>query len=453
MVVTTDGPVATGQPPEPGQRALTDRRAGPRGVLPRHVQTWLMVGVAVVVLAIILFTGQGPSGSGLRSSARPAPPALVTPDRVQSYAQALLAEATRQNQRLTAPRGPAPDAAPTRGDGSNSVDSRTPRGPLSPLSDDERRREYQSLFADSIALSHRPADEQPYGEASQKARTITTPAVSSAHDLAALDHLIAQSEAAAARGVTAAQSPAPGDLRQLLTGSPPSAAPPTPGLDGARPWAAEAEIDAPRTPKASGSIPSGGVVQRLLEGTVIEAVLLNRLDGTLAGPVHALVSAPVYSHDRQAVVIPAGARVLGVASAVQSWGDSRLAVSFHRLVMPDGRTYSLDHFKGLDAIGDSGLAESVNRHYLQVFGASLAIGALSGLAQVSTRTSLATSSFGDEYRQAAGTSLAASTGRVLDRYLNVLPTITVREGSRLKVYLTNDLDLPVYATPFAGGHR
>jgi type IV secretion system protein VirB10 len=39
---------------------------------------------------------------------------------------------------------------------------------------------------------------------------------------------------------------------------------------------------------------------------------------------------------------------------------------------------------------------------------------------------------------------------VLDRYLNVLPTITIREGYRIKVYLTNDLELPVYAHTFGG---
>ena len=50
-------------------------------------------------------------------------------------------------------------------------------------------------------------------------------------------------------------------------------------------------------------------------------------------------------------------------------------------------------------------------------------------------------------------SLAASAGRVLDRYLNVLPTITIREGYRIKVYLTNDLDLPAYAAGVAGGVR
>jgi type IV secretion system protein VirB10 len=86
----------------------------------------------------------------------------------------------------------------------------------------------------------------------------------------------------------------------------------------------------------------------------------------------------------------------------------------------------------------------VNRHYLQVFGASLAIGALSGLAQYGTTGGFGTTSFADQYRQAAGASLATSTGRVLDRYLNVLPTITIREGYRIKVYLTNDLDLPAF---------
>ena len=57
--------------------------------------------------------------------------------------------------------------------------------------------------------------------------------------------------------------------------------------------------------------------------------------------------------------------------------------------------------------------------------------------------------FGDVYRQSAGSSLAASSARVLDRFLNVLPTITIREGHRIKVYLTNDLYLP----PFADGAR
>lgn len=182
---------------------------------------------------------------------------------------------------------------------------------------------------------------------------------------------------------------------------------------------------------------------RVLEGTFIETVLLNRLDGTFSGPVMCLVTSPVYSENRQEMLIPAGARLLGAAEPIQTWGESRLAIAFHRLLMPNGASIDLEGFKGLNQTGETGLEDQVDRHYLQVFGASLAIGAISGLAQWDTRGGY-TPGFGDAYRQSAGSSLAASSGRVLDRFLNVLPTVTIREGHRIKVYLTSDLYLPPF---------
>jgi type IV secretion system protein VirB10 len=155
-----------------------------------------------------------------------------------------------------------------------------------------------------------------------------------------------------------------------------------------------------------------------------------------------MVTNPVYSADRQTILVPAGARVLGTAAPVQAFGESRLAVRFHRLVLPSGDTYSLEQFTGLNQRGDAGLKDQVDRHYFQLFGASAAIGALSGLAQFSTRgASSPDYGFSDAYGQGLGSSLAASGGRILDRFLNVLPTITIREGHRLKIYLTADLPL------------
>jgi type IV secretion system protein TrbI len=170
-------------------------------------------------------------------------------------------------------------------------------------------------------------------------------------------------------------------------------------------------------------------------------VLLNRLDGTFSGPVTCLVTSPVYSQDRHVIVIPAGARVLGSAAPVEGWGDTRLAIRFHRLVLPNGGVITLDAFHGLNQVGETGLRDQVDRHYVQVFGASVAVGAIAGLAQWGTRGGF-NASFGDASRQSAGGSLADSTARILDRYLNVLPTVTIREGHRIKVYLTNDLTLP-----------
>jgi type IV secretory pathway VirB10-like protein len=40
--------------------------------------------------------------------------------------------------------------------------------------------------------------------------------------------------------------------------------------------------------------------------------------------------------------------------------------------------------------------------------------------------------------------MAQSSDRILDRFLNRLPAITIREGTRAKVVLTDDLEVPAY---------
>ena len=97
--------------------------------------------------------------------------------------------------------------------------------------------------------------------------------------------------------------------------------------------------------------------------------------------MNCLVTNALYSHTGRQVLIPAGARILGETKPVQAFGETRLAVSFHRLLMPDGRTYRLDQFLGLNQIGDAGLRDKVNHHYLSTFGAAAAVGLISGLSQ------------------------------------------------------------------------
>jgi type IV secretory pathway VirB10-like protein len=451
-------PVSSVLPPS----AIRDQRVTPPGVLPRRLQAWLMAGTAVVVLLIIMLTGHT-TDPRPQAVARPADAAPAPTDRIRTFAQQLVDHATRDQDATVARTAmpPGPSSAATESLTRASADSHT----AATAADDARKREAQSLFADNVVFSRRPAGEQPptrltalAGSAGSAggagipgpARTFgpapSTPAALNAQ-LAMLEQAVAQlpavTAAAAARAGSVPTLPAPPPASvAAATSSSPTETPAvaqsvtrTPAAVPVRPGAPEHKTQ---------ESPADGPRLRILEGTVIETVLLTRLNGTLAGPVACLVTTPVYSEDRQHVLIPAGARVLGAAAPVQSWGDSRLAVSFHRLLMPDGHTYSLDGFHGLDQVGEAGVTDDVNRHYLQIFGASAAIGALSGLAQFGTTSGLASTSFGDEYRQAAGASLASSTSRILDRYLNVLPTITIREGYRVKVYLTADFQLPAY---------
>jgi type IV secretion system protein VirB10 len=186
-----------------------------------------------------------------------------------------------------------------------------------------------------------------------------------------------------------------------------------------------------------------GPLYRVFEGTFIETVLLNRLDGDFSGPVTCMASTDLYSRNRQHLLIPRGSRLLGQASRVDSMGQTRLSVVFHRLIMPDGFSVNLEQFQGLNQQGETGLRDKVNHHYLRLFGVSIAIGAIAGLSQANTRAGFDASA-ADVYRQGVASSLSQSALRILDRYLNILPTITITEGHRVKVYLSEDLELPDY---------
>jgi type IV secretion system protein VirB10 len=138
---------------------------------------------------------------------------------------------------------------------------------------------------------------------------------------------------------------------------------------------------------------------------------------------------------------------------VNAFGQLRLAVIFHRVILPNGAHLDLNGFRGLNQVGELGLKDQVDRHYAQIFGVSLAIGAIAGLAQAQSTVGQDATGL-DVYRQGAAANVSQSSARILDRFLNQLPTITIREGHRIKVYLANDLELPAYrATPLVTGGR
>lgn len=397
-----------------GTAPVVDRRPVPRGVLPKGVQTWLMVALAIGMLGIIFLTGQPDGPAAPRQATRPA--AAPSADRVRDYQERLrlldeqaareLRQAALDAQSVSMPTAQE-DVGPP---------------PVDPLVAERQRRDYESLFASNVVLSRRPDGQQP--DAGQRAaRTDADPRLPPAEP--SIDE-IADAVVRATARTAGAVAPAAG---------PPVA----PGST----TTANAQGDRPSS-LPTARINAVGPLHRVLEGTVIDAVLTNRLDGAAAAPVNCLVTNPVYSHSGQHVLIPAGARVLGETRPVQTLGQTRLAVAFHRLLMPDGSTVPLDQFKGLNQIGDSGLRDRVNHHFLSTFGAAAAIGLVSGLSQWLGNAAFGIGD-GDRTVVIAGSAAdatAQASAQVMSRFLNRLPTITIREGHRVKVYITSDLDLP-----------
>ena len=179
--------------------------------------------------------------------------------------------------------------------------------------------------------------------------------------------------------------------------------------------------------------PSDGDADRLYEGYLIPAVLQTQINADIPGPITAQVTRHVYSRDRQRIVIPRGTTALGESTGVEDLWQGRLAVSFHRLIFPDGSWLRLE-FTGLNSIGESSLRDQVDRHYIQLFGVAGAIGALAGF----TRGGGGPDSFGS----AASEQMAASAVQIVSRFLNRLPTITIRAGHRLNIRLMSDVLVP-----------
>ncbi len=417
--------------PEPvlGTAAVTDRRPVPRGVLPRGMQTWLMVGIAVVMVAIMFLAGR-PEPAARPASVTPSAAVAPSPDRMREYQDRLrLMEArAAQDAQAAAPAPPAPAPSAQESASSSTQD---------PLVADRKRREYESLFASNIVLSRRPDAERPdVTRSSSVVASPTGPATLGRSQATPSAPSIDEIADAVVRATTRAGG-------SVAAPAPIAAAP---QLSPAAPPRGPASAQEPATPTQTGPISPSEPLHRLLEGTIIDTVLTNRLDGASAAPVNCLVTNPVYSHSGQQVVIPAGARVLGETKPVQALGETRLAVAFHRLVMPDGSTHSLDRPPALNQIGDAGLRDQVNQHYWSTFGAAAAVGLIGGFAQFVGTVGF-TGGTGDRTVIIAGgaaDAAAQASLQVMNRFLNRLPTITIREGHRIKVYLTSDLDLPAY---------
>ena len=118
-------------------------------------------------------------------------------------------------------------------------------------------------------------------------------------------------------------------------------------------------------------------------------------------------------------------------------------VTFHRAVCPDGFSLDFDKYLGLDQIGTTGLATKVNHGYLLAFGAAAAIGGLAGLAQIGNNGSVLSSS--TQIRNGISAQTAAEGEQVLNHFLNRLPIITLKEGTRARIYIGRDILIPSYA--------
>ena len=189
--------------------------------------------------------------------------------------------------------------------------------------------------------------------------------------------------------------------------------------------------------------PPPGPPYLLQAGSLIPAALLTAVNSDLPGRVIAQVSGPVHdSVTGDHLLIPQGARLIGTYSSQNSYGDTRVFLSWDRLLMPDGSSLDLPQMAATDGAGAAGLEARVDNHLGRLGGAIAISAVLSILANEAEDTS------GDRFTRSLGDAAAqeaARTGsRIVGRELNLRPTLRVPAGAPVRVLVTDDILLNPY---------
>lgn len=398
---------------------LVDARTRPPTAGPARIKNWAVAaGVGILSLLALLTV--------FRPAARPAETLARRPDTVPI-------------RRVVPPPAPIEDRVDVDRRSSvvdhASVKSTSSAARVDSAVADQKKRIYDSLFASNIAVG------KPKSATTSSARStgLSTGRAASVESASLQDIADATVEATRRAG---------GYPR--LPGSSPDARPETPLIASHTPTAGQvAKPD--RTPP----LDEAGALHTLLEGTLINAVLKNRVEGSGASPVLAQVSGDIYSHGGAHVLIPDGATLIGESKPVQGYADARIGVGFHRIILPNGSTIRLDQAKGLNQIGELGLSGSVNRHYLSTLMFATGVGVATGVGQMVGNIGLGGRRGNNSPTVIAGSvgqSTAQATNQALQRDLARPPTITIPEASRLLIYLSEDVSLPAYPTIQKGRH-
>jgi type IV secretion system protein TrbI len=184
---------------------------------------------------------------------------------------------------------------------------------------------------------------------------------------------------------------------------------------------------------------------QLLAGTIISASLLTGLNADLPGFVIAQVTEHTYDTvSGRNLLIPQGSRLIGKYDSVVAYGQERALVVWQRIIRPDGSSIGIDNLPATDTAGYAGLADSVDLHTWKLLkGVTLAtvLGVSSSLAFGSGSGD---SDIIRALREATGQTVNRAGQRLIERELNVQPTLTVRPGWPLRIIVHKDLVLTPY---------
>jgi type IV secretory pathway VirB10-like protein len=184
-------------------------------------------------------------------------------------------------------------------------------------------------------------------------------------------------------------------------------------------------------------------------GTIIPSLLLTGVNSDLPGQITAQVRENVYDTvTGQFLLIPQGTRLVGEYDSKVAYGQERALIIWSRMILPNGHSICLEGMPGVDLSGYAGLKDKVNNHYAKLL-TGVVLGSIIGAgAQVATGgqgTAFNAPSFGQQAVSGAAQHINQVGQQITQKNLNLQPTIEIRPGMKLNIFVTKDMILKPYS--------
>lgn len=181
-------------------------------------------------------------------------------------------------------------------------------------------------------------------------------------------------------------------------------------------------------------------------GNIIPAALITGIRSDLPGQITAQVTENVFdSPTGHFLLVPQGTRLIGIYDSQVAFGQSRVLLVWTRLIMPNGRSIVLERQPGSDTAGYAGLEDEVDNHWGALFKAALLSTLLGVGSELGSTTGTGTNSdVITALRRGSSDSLNQTGQKVVQRNLDIQPTLTIRPGFPVRVIVNRDLVLEPY---------
>jgi type IV secretion system protein VirB10 len=170
------------------------------------------------------------------------------------------------------------------------------------------------------------------------------------------------------------------------------------------------------------------------------------INSELPGAIDAIVTRDIYdTATGDHLLIPQGTKVRGAYSSDVAYGQARVLVGLQRFVFPDDSALDVDSMPAADPEGFAGLRDRVDNHYLRIFGSAFGLSLVSaGIAytQRGNQDAYGRPTFSGAVSEAVGQQFGQATAQMLNKNMNLSPTLEIRPGFRFTMVVTRDIRFP-----------